>query len=131
MNKIEVGKTYDTAPGRRRCIYVEDDIAWMISGADSCAWRWTVNGASIDLGGIHDVIWPAEPPKTITRTSTYPAPETKAPAIGTEYFVPELINGYSLGYTWYGIGADLRYMQQGLVYLTEDDAIARAKAMLE
>lgn len=135
MNKIEVGKTYDTAPGRRRCIYVEDDIAWMIFGADSCAWRWTVNGASIDLGSIHDVIWPAEPPKTITRTITrtitYPAPETKAPAFGTEYFTPNLSSGSLQAWDWNDGSVHRTHLRQGLVYLTEEDAIARAKAMLE
>lgn len=82
MNKIEVGKIYDTATGRRRCIYVEDDIAWMIFGADSCAWRWTVNGAAIDLGSIHDVIWSEEPPKMITRTIT---PTRKDKTMTMEY----------------------------------------------
>lgn len=131
MNKIEVGKTYDTAPGRRRCIYVEDDIAWMIFGANSCAWRWTVNGASIDLGGIHDVIWPTEPPKTITRTITYPAPETESPARGAEYFIPDLSSEAVQAWDWEGEEVDHVHLRLGLVYLTEEDAIARAKAMLE
>ncbi len=131
MNKIEVGKTYRTAAGDYTCIHIEGDTAWMISHAAATAYVWTVEGTSLSFGENYNVVWHDKPRKTITRTITYPAPETKAPAIGTEYFVPELINGYSLGYTWYGIGADLRYLQQGLVYLTEDDAIARAKVMLE
>jgi len=131
MNKIEVGKTYLTAEGSFRCVHIEGDSAWMVSSQKARPYKWALDGRAINLNRKYNVIWPESHPKVITRTITYPAPETEAPARGTEYFIPEPISGYSLGYTWHGDGADIGYLRQGLVYLTEEDAIARAKAMLE
>lgn len=131
MNKIEFGKTYDTAAGRCLCTYVEGGIAWMILNPPSRSHRWSIYGAAIDLDSTHDVIWPKESRKVITRTITYPAPETEAPARGKVYYVPEPSRGFSRAWNWEDDEIDRSHLRHGLVYLTEEDTIARAKAMLE
>lgn len=59
------------------------------------------------------------------------APETVAPADGSCYYTPHVTRepGYSKD-TWDGAAFDLRVLEQGLVYLNKEDAIARAKSML-
>lgn len=60
-----------------------------------------------------------------------PAPETVAPADGSGYYTPHVTReqGYSKD-TWDGASFDLHVLEQGLVYLNKEDAIARSKAML-
>lgn len=60
-----------------------------------------------------------------------PAPESVAPPVGTQYWTPRT------SYTdlrdfdaWGGCDYDLTHLERGLVYLREEHAIARAKAML-
>lgn len=69
--------------------------------------------------------------KTITRAITYPAPETEAPALGKAYYTPEPSRGFSRAWNWEDDEIDRLHLRLGLVYLTEKDAIAREKAMLE
>lgn len=60
-----------------------------------------------------------------------PAPESVAPAEGSCYYTPHVTRepGYNEE-TWDEASFDLRVLEQGLVYLNKEDAIARAKAML-
>lgn len=60
-----------------------------------------------------------------------PAPETVAPAYGSGYYTPHVTReqGYSKD-TWDGASFDLHVLEQGIVYLNKEDAIARSKAML-
>lgn len=60
-----------------------------------------------------------------------PAPESVAPADGSDYYTPHVTKepGYNEE-TWDGASFDWRVLEQGLVYLNKEDAIARAKAML-
>ena len=59
-NKIEAGKTYNTAAGPADCIYVQGDLAWLRSHDDAPAYVWTLEGKAVSLAtddGRYDVIW--------------------------------------------------------------------------
>lgn len=64
-----------------------------------------------------------------------PKAETKKPDPGTIYFTPDPScpsDPYrSHMWRWETLGVDLNRLRAGVVYLKKDDAIARAKAMLE
>lgn len=61
-----------------------------------------------------------------------PAPETTAPADGTEYWIAYPAGRAYKAYVevWGGEPLDCLLLSQGLVYLNKEDAIARAEAML-
>lgn len=60
-----------------------------------------------------------------------PAPETKAPDRGVEHYLPEVIAAdYYASNRWYGADADNRILSRNILFLTKEDAIANAKAML-
>ena len=61
-------------------------------------------------------------PVLITRTVTYPAPMTEAPAVGIPYFAAET-NG-TCQYRWDGDKIDLSALQQGRAFTTQADAQA-------
>jgi hypothetical protein len=71
-------------------------------------------------------------PKTITVNGfEVPAPETVAPKMGSDYFIPALSEEPMLNFCeWDNHKFDVWRLTNGLVYLNEDHAIARAKAML-
>ena len=72
-------------------------------------------------------------PRTVTRTVTYPAPETVAPAEGVAFYVPSIYgNGESTTlHRWHSPYASYQlWLKAGLVYLRKEDAEARARAML-
>lgn len=60
-----------------------------------------------------------------------PAPESVAPESMTQVFAPSTfsIDLYS-SWCWHNDRVDDVYLERGLVYLNQEDAIARAKAML-
>ena len=60
-----------------------------------------------------------------------PAPEKNAPSTGTPYFLPCITTeDLCTKITWDGGCADNLWLARGLVYMDEESAIARAKAML-
>lgn len=61
-----------------------------------------------------------------------PAPEKDAPKDGDRYFSPSVTMAHSFSehYTWDGSDFDQSALDRGVVYLNEDHAVARAKAML-
>lgn len=60
-----------------------------------------------------------------------PAPERVAPAYGITYYIPDpTLEDYYCESAWVDGLADIRELERGLVYLTKEDAISRAKAML-
>ena len=61
-------------------------------------------------------------PVMVTRTVTYPAPMTVAPAIGTEYFALE--SSLVASYTWADDSVDQAALTQGRAFTTEADAQA-------
>ena len=60
-----------------------------------------------------------------------PAPEKVGPEIGTQYYLPSPSKGsrYSAEF-WEAAEFDVCALEDGLVYLDKESAIARAKAML-
>lgn len=60
-----------------------------------------------------------------------PAPEKDAPAMHSRYYVPSVIqDDYYAILEWKEHKQDLRALEDGVIYLNKEDAIARAKAML-
>lgn len=60
-----------------------------------------------------------------------PAPEKEAPEYGADYFIP--MTTCPMGYAkmvWTGDVDNVYALQEDLLYLNKEDAIARAKAML-
>lgn len=101
------------------------------AGSASGVTWWTKEGRFTgDVDGSQDIIgmWP----KTrIINGFEVPAPETKEPKIGdwlfvSSFFFDEL---YDEG-RWSGDSYDLLILKRGLVFLSKEDAIANAKAML-
>ena len=87
------------------------DVAMLADGTSSSSW---------DARYAHR-IKPLEP-VMITRTVTYPAPMTVAPAIGTEYFALE--SSLVASYAWAGDGVDQAALTQGRSFT--DKAYAQA-----
>lgn len=90
-------------------------------------------GANIRMDALDDLSEYTLAPQTITRTITYPAPETVAPENGTRYWVPAAPqhSDFCAAHIWVGDTYDFRALDRGLVYDNQDDAIARAKEMLK
>lgn len=73
------------------------------------------------------------PPKTMRTLGglEYPAPETEAPETNTRYYLPALYSDWY--YTiarWDNSPGDNKYLEAGLVHLTEEAAEAHARAIL-
>lgn len=84
------------------------------------------------LAGLYENYQIRLAPRTIIVNGVeVPAPEKDALKHGQKYCIPafgtELMHAE---YEWCGDSADFEYLKNGLVYLTAEDAIARAKAML-
>lgn len=59
-----------------------------------------------------------------------PLPETQAPGIAVDFFVLDLSRSeWCFRSTWAGVPIELSWLDRGLVYLNEEDAITAAKAM--
>ena len=70
-------------------------------------------------------------PTTITRTVAYPKPVTEPLNVGDEYYVPMPKDSkFRIECEWDNDSHDNLWLSRGLIYLTEADAIARAKAMI-
>jgi hypothetical protein len=62
---------------------------------------------------------------------TVPAPETEAPELGANIFVPFITNNiFFSNYPWEAKNWDYLCLNRGLVFLTREAAVANAKAML-
>lgn len=60
-----------------------------------------------------------------------PAPESKAPGSHSAYFTADpSAEGFTWCFSWEDTEYDYVLLERGLVYLRQEDAIARAKAML-
>lgn len=82
----------------------------------------TINDADI-IGMYHET--------RIINGFEVPAPETKKPALDTKYHTPLLTsNCFCCWASWEDDCFDNRALQRGLVFLSEEGAIATAKAML-
>lgn len=90
---------------------------------------WRVSSQHINPISCPQYEWRVKP-RTITRTVTYPAPETVAPARGATYYTPNAYQGYTNAYHWRDTLTDGSLLHRGLVYLRLEDAEARARAML-
>lgn len=82
-----------------------------------------------DFGGACE--YRLAPRTIIVNGVEVPAPESVAPEHGGRYCipVPHASEKFSC-FTWCDDRVDNAYLSEGLVYLREDQAIARAKAML-
>lgn len=99
--------------------------------------HWIARGNASLCGALSDVGFATAcefrlAPRTIRVNGVeVPAPEMVAPEKGRTYYVPDLAEGdCCYDYTWVNDLFDVRTLERGLVYLTKEDAIARAKAML-
>lgn len=82
--------------------------------------------------GNPDIEFRIKPRTVMCNGVEVPAPETVAPDVESVYFVPSTANsGFTKGHLrWENDDSDVRWLERGLVYLREEHAIARAKAML-
>lgn len=73
-----------------------------------------------------------EKPKMITRTVTYPEPVYSPLNLGQSYYYPYLGDRHvlSIKTQWTEIEFDRVMLAHGLIYLIEEHAIQRAKAMI-
>lgn len=70
-------------------------------------------------------------PETVTRTITYPKPESVAPELGRRYWTPAIRGSDDFAeHFWYGNTYDQMKLARGLVHLTVEAAIAHAKALI-
>lgn len=97
-----------------------------------CGTTW-VEAAYGSIDGISEVSWSpssnyriARP--MVTRTITYPAPMTVAPAYGTTYWTINTIHGTD-EISWADDRIDKTYLRSGMCWATEVGAIEAAKAI--
>jgi hypothetical protein len=87
------------------------------------------NGNWIQAFSIVESVTYRPKKREVTRTITYPKPETEAPERGAICYIADPISeGRCLEHIWMGDRTSIRYLARGLVYLRKEDAIARAKA---
>ena len=67
---------------------------------------------------------------TQTQRTLVPKHETVAPPVGAQYFVAEVDDSPFFALQWEDDSCDRRYLAAGMVYLTAEGALARAKAMV-
>lgn len=66
------------------------------------------------------------------QSERFPKAEVDAPEIGTEYyFVDMSCEGFVRGYTWDNDCTDLDILKRGMLHLSEENAIAHAKAIIK
>lgn len=104
-------------------------IGFSVTG---CRAAWCEDGSYYTGCGISDSdIIGMYPETRVINGFEVPAPETKKPALDTKYYTPLLTNHcFAVGRNWEDDGFDNRSLQRGLVFLSVQDAIATAKAML-
>lgn len=70
-------------------------------------------------------------PRTMTYTVTIPEPLREAPEVGSIFYTPAPLSEELTSMCgWYGDDVDYRLLKRGLCFVTKEDAIAAAKAML-
>lgn len=63
---------------------------------------------------------------------SFPKPETKAPKEGQGYFMPDPTTAkLCFCSQWHNVKVDEQRLERGVVHLTEENAIAHAKALIE
>ena len=69
-------------------------------------------------------------PRTLTYAVTIPEPLREVPGVGEVYYVAAPTLGAFCSWNkWNGDSLDLRWLERGLCFATEEDATAAAKAM--
>lgn len=95
-------------------------LQWSTSGG------YDMDGAVSDL----DIVGMYQKTRTINGFEV-PIPETEELKVGNWYFSPRILSDeFCEAEKWIGGSSDLRALNRGLVFLTKEDAIANAKAML-
>ena len=74
--------------------------------------------------------WSLTPPFIEINGYKVPVPERKPLEHGTEYFVPHLWSGGIRGFKWEGVDNEQNTLNNGLVHLTEEAALAHVEALL-
>jgi hypothetical protein len=104
---------------------LEDVGSWI-------SWTWCADGKSRSNGSKspYDIIGMYSETRIINGFEV-PAPEKKAPKHNTTYYLasPDMRHFHSCE-SWDGNTVDKLWLERGLVFLTAEDAIATAKAML-
>lgn len=63
---------------------------------------------------------------------SFPKPEVHPPKINSKYYFLNFNSDDLIGYyTWKGDSVDLAYLRKGIVHLSEENAIAHAKALIK
>lgn len=99
-------------------------------------WKWRAPGGTWTQLNDHPVWgegieYRRKPQVILVNGIEVPAPETKAPAPGTTYFIADPANAnHQRPRSWVDKGCDHEVLKRGLVHLTPSVAIAHAKAML-
>ena len=79
-----------------------------------------------------DIEWREAPQPVLQVACAAPAPMARAPQYGDVYYFPSLESADLWDCDgWIGDKIDDRFFSRGLCYATKEDAIARAKAMLQ
>jgi hypothetical protein len=100
----------------------------------SCYLTWTKDGGYDIDGDICDLdiigMYPASKTRIINGFEV-PAPEAKEPGYGATYFTPSLAYiTMAVDHKWNNDDFDARVLKRGIVFLSAEDAIANAKAMM-
>lgn len=109
--------------------WVDRPTAYRVIAADKDGFLWDEHGNQL-LNT--DLTW-TKPVTTIKINGhDVPAPERVAPPKGTNYWVPSLLSATEprVLYPWCDECLDKLYLSRGLVHLTEEAAVAHAKALL-
>lgn len=92
---------------------------------------WTKNGKWLESGMTSDFDLFMKPKTRVINGFEVPAPESEPLKANDDYYFPDFISSESYGIsTWCGDDFDKRLLKTRLVFLTKEDAIANAKAML-
>lgn len=122
-------KQWADDPGQDIWFWVEKDRNWVISNFSNMIGYRT--GGTYALGPK-----PTQPPRRMCKLGglQFPEPEKEAPALGTNYFVPDpddaspsLVCGPM---QWDNETCELRWLHYRMVHLTRDDAEAHSRAIL-
>ena len=91
-----------------------------VSGGDPFTMT-LIDGGSIPVTSL----WSLTPPFIEINGYKVPAPERKPLENGRKYYLPNFWSGGVIGYSWEGDDTDQNCLNNGLVHLTEDAALAR------
>lgn len=92
---------------------------------------WTKNGEFHESGKISDYDLFMKPKTRVINGFDVPVPESEPLENGDDYYIASIQGEYFYRYhTWSGDHVERRWLKRGLVFLTKEDAVANAKAML-